>query len=209
MHIRCLRRLLILRTWRECRPCGHELRDIRTYIARRERSEETREGHAKRTEESRKKNSTKKKARKTEKYALLVHTIPQQVVQVLLRRCTHQPKAKPTDWNAPRKGAKTSGSIPSPPKSPEEVRLPEGQRNEGVTDGNAILSPAGDGHRRRTIVPLSRLILRGNCLTDAGAVALAPLVRASHSLMEVDLKGNSIGKKGKLALKKVVDRCLR
>lgn len=128
---------------------------------------------------------------------------------MLLRRCTHPPKAKPADWNAPHNGTKTAGSTPSPPKSPEDARLSGRQRDEGVTDGNAILLPADDGHRRRVVVPLSRLILRGNCVTDAGAVALAPLVQASHSLVEVDLRGNSIGKKGKLALKKVINRCLR
>lgn len=126
------------------------------------------------------------------------------MVQMLLRRCTHQPKANPARGNASDKSTKTAGAIPSPSRSPEEARLPEGQQDEGVDDGRATLFSARGGNQRRAIVPLSSLILRGNCVTDAGAVALAPLVEASHSLVEVDLRGNSIGKKGKLALKKVM-----
>lgn len=52
-------------------------------------------------------------------------------------------------------------------------------------------------------VHLSRLLLRGNKVTDAGALALCSLVEASPTLAEVDLRGNSIGRKGEAALKKV------
>ena len=138
---------------------------------------------------------------------LLVHTIPQQVVQMLLRGCTHQPKITPAKGNARDKGTNTAGSIQSPPKSPEEAGAAERQLDKGLDDRRAtLLFPAGGEDRRRVIVPLSRLILRGNCLTNAGAVALAPLVQASHSLVEIDLRSNSIGKKGKLTLKKVMIR---
>lgn len=128
---------------------------------------------------------------------------------MLLQRCTHQPKTEPAKkGNARYKGTTctTTGSIPSPPKSPEEIgAAAKRQRDEGVNSrGATLLFPAGDDVRSRAIVPLSRLILSWNYVTDAGAAALAPLVQASHSLVEVDLRGNSIGKKGKLALKKVM-----
>lgn len=57
-----------------------------------------------------------------------------------------------------------------------------------------------------TMMPLRCLLLRGNNLTDAGALALVPLVEASGSLAAIDLRGNRIGTKGELALKKVM-RC--
>ncbi|CAM9185733.1 unnamed protein product [Ectocarpus sp. 4 AP-2014] len=57
-----------------------------------------------------------------------------------------------------------------------------------------------------TIVPLRCLLLRGNNLTDAGALALVPLVEASGSLAAIDLRGNRIGTKGELALKKALTR---
>ena len=153
---------------------------------------------------------------------------------MLLRRCSfHQPKTAKTNKPPPCMGTETGGSGPVP-SSPCKMKagVPERQGlrdDEGVTfssvtqnpivdDRGASLLPTGDGDRRtradddrRTrvaIVPLSRLILSGNCLTDAGASALAPLVQASHSLEEVDLRGNCIGKKGKLALKKVKWRFL-
>lgn len=53
-------------------------------------------------------------------------------------------------------------------------------------------------------MPLRCLLLRGNNLTDAGALALVPLVEASGSLSAIDLRGNRIGTKGELALKKVM-----
>lgn len=52
-------------------------------------------------------------------------------------------------------------------------------------------------------VPLSRLLLRGNHVTDMGAFSLCPLVEASMTLIEIDLRDTSIGKRGQLALKKV------
>lgn len=55
-----------------------------------------------------------------------------------------------------------------------------------------------------TTIPLRCLLLRGNNLTDAGALALVPLVEASGSLAAIDLRGNRIGTKGELALKKVM-----
>lgn len=53
------------------------------------------------------------------------------------------------------------------------------------------------------VVPLARLLLRGNNITDAGALALIPLVRESPHVTELDLRDNAIGNNGKLALKKV------
>lgn len=53
------------------------------------------------------------------------------------------------------------------------------------------------------VVPLARLLLRGNNITDAGALALVPLVEGSPHLTELDLRDNAIGANGKLALKKV------
>ncbi|CAM9583693.1 unnamed protein product [Sphacelaria rigidula] len=52
-------------------------------------------------------------------------------------------------------------------------------------------------------MPLLRLILRGNQLSDSGAFALCPLVQSSISLSDLDLSGNYIGRKGALALQKV------
>ncbi|CAM9172713.1 unnamed protein product [Ectocarpus fasciculatus] len=57
-----------------------------------------------------------------------------------------------------------------------------------------------------TIMPLRCLLLRENNLTDAGALALVPLVEASGSLAAIDLRGNRIGTKGELALKKALTR---
>jgi len=53
-------------------------------------------------------------------------------------------------------------------------------------------------------VPLARLLLRGNDVSDSGALALAPLVRESPQLTTIDLRDNAIGSNGKLALKKVM-----
>lgn len=56
-------------------------------------------------------------------------------------------------------------------------------------------------------MPLARLLLRGNNISDAGALALVSLVKESPHLTELDLRDNAIGEKGKLALKKVLELC--
>lgn len=70
----------------------------------------------------------------------------------------------------------------------------------------------GDGHggasgpclQSVTIpVPLTSLLLSGNNVTDAGASALVSLVETSTSLVEIDLRGNAISKKGERTLRKV------
>lgn len=60
-----------------------------------------------------------------------------------------------------------------------------------------------DSSKLNAIVPLARLMLRGNNITDAGVLALVPLVEACATLQEVDLRGNAIGAEGTLALHKV------
>lgn len=72
------------------------------------------------------------------------------------------------------------------------------------------LDPPGDARVRHkgsskasAVVPLGRLLLRGNNITDAGALALVPLLKESPHVTELDLRDNAIGKNGKMALKKV------
>lgn len=59
--------------------------------------------------------------------------------------------------------------------------------------------------KANAVVLLTRLLLRGNSITDAGALALVPLVKESPHLTELDLRDNAIGANGKLALKKVTN----
>lgn len=69
---------------------------------------------------------------------------------------------------------------------PDDARV----RHEGSSKASAV-------------VPLGRLLLRGNNITDAGALALVPLLEESPHVTELDLRDNAIGKNGKMALKKV------
>ncbi|CAM9632649.1 unnamed protein product [Ectocarpus sp. 6 AP-2014] len=101
-----------------------------------------------------------------------------QVVRKLLRQCTDR-----------------SGAWPGAGAMYEQ----QGGAGEGGRNGQNTLSSS-------TIMPLRCLLLRGNNLTDAGALALVPLVEASSSLAAIDLRGNRIGTKGELALKKALTR---
>lgn len=58
--------------------------------------------------------------------------------------------------------------------------------------------------KANAVVPLARLLLRGNNITDAGALLLVPLVKGSPHMSELDLRDNAIGASGKEALKKVM-----
>ncbi|CAM9572880.1 unnamed protein product, partial [Scytosiphon promiscuus] len=60
--------------------------------------------------------------------------------------------------------------------------------------------------RASDAVTLTSLLLRGNNVTDAGAVALVPLVETSACLVEVDLRGNAISTKGERTLRKALKR---
>ncbi|CBJ26670.1 expressed unknown protein [Ectocarpus siliculosus] len=101
-----------------------------------------------------------------------------QVVRKLLRQCTDRSRA----W--PGAGA---------------MYEQQGGAGEDGRNGQNTLSSSA-------IMPLRCLLLRGNNLTDAGALALVPLVEASSSLAAIDLRGNRIGTKGELALKKALTR---
>lgn len=79
------------------------------------------------------------------------------------------------------------------------ILAPEKQLNNPGKD-----HPRDEGwSKANTVVPLARLLLRGNNITDAGAMALVPLVEGSPHVVELDLRDNAIGANGKLALKKV------
>ncbi|CAM9153012.1 unnamed protein product, partial [Ectocarpus sp. 8 AP-2014] len=101
-----------------------------------------------------------------------------QVVRKLLRQCTDRSQA----W--PRAGA---------------MHEQQGGAGKDGRNGQNTLSSS-------TVMPLRCLLLTGNNLTDAGALALVPLVEASGSLAAIDLRGNRIGTKGELALKKALTR---
>ncbi|CAB1111236.1 unnamed protein product [Ectocarpus sp. CCAP 1310/34] len=99
-----------------------------------------------------------------------------QVVRKLLRQCTDRSRA----WSG-------AGAM----------HEQQGGAGKDGRNGQNTLSSS-------TIMPLRCLLLRGNNLTDAGAIALVPLVEASCSLAAIDLRGNRIETKGELALKKVM-----
>ncbi|CAM9749611.1 unnamed protein product, partial [Ectocarpus sp. 12 AP-2014] len=101
-----------------------------------------------------------------------------QVVRKLLRQCTGRSRA----W--PGAGA---------------IYDQQGGAGKDGRNGQNNLSSS-------TMMPLRCLLLRGNNLTDAGALALVPLVEASGSLAAIDLRGNRIGTKGELALQKALTR---
>lgn len=103
--------------------------------------------------------------------------VPEQVVDKVLRSWVHRPQVDPTG-----------------------AALSQEPRTAGVDGMN------GAGSSTTTmngVVPLARLMLRGNSITDAGVLALVPLVEASVTLEEVDLRGNAIGTQGQLALHNV------
>lgn len=100
------------------------------------------------------------------------------VVRKILRMCIHQPQTQLSGET----GVKQRG---------------EGNnqdRRNSANRSNAFPS-----------VPLARLLLRGNDVSDSGALALAPLVKESPHLTAIDLRDNAIGSNGKLALKKVTE----
>lgn len=96
----------------------------------------------------------------------------------------------------------------SPPTSPKKGTSAEYCKGNRSTKSNASASTfviTDDVREHPNFVPLSVMVLRGNSLTDAGVLALCPLVEASATLKEIDLRDNLIGTTAQVALKKVVD----
>lgn len=126
---------------------------------------------------------------------------------MLLPRCT-QRKVRRTspDKQGLHPTKKTPNSL-SPPRSSKKGTPAEDCKGNSTTSGDAPASSfldTDDDRKRSDFVPLSVLILRGNSLTDAGALLLCPLVEASATLKEVDLRDNLISDTAQGALKKVV-----
>lgn len=97
------------------------------------------------------------------------------VIRKVLRTCTYQPQTHA----AGETGAKQRAAR-------------DEDRRKGSNPSHAFPT-----------VPLARLLLRGNNVSDTGALALARLVKESPHLKTIDLRDNAIGAKGKLALQKV------
>lgn len=95
-----------------------------------------------------------------------------------------------------------------PPTSPKEGTSAEYCEGNNTTNRESSASTfldTDDVREHPKFVLLSVMVLRGNSLTDAGALALCPLVEASVTLKEIDLRDNLIGNTARMALKKVFD----
>lgn len=125
---------------------------------------------------------------------------------MLLLRCTHRQSGRASadalGLHTTKKIADTLSSPSSPKKgTPPAEHCEANETDRGVSpatlwvDNTAVQGPH--------CVPLAVMILRGNYLTDAGALALCPLVEASATLKEIDLRGNFIDNTARAALKKV------
>lgn len=145
---------------------------------------------------------------------LVTHTFPAlrgiQVVRKLLKNCTPPtsadqiPNIDPPTLSPTQRMASPS----TRPTTSAAVRKTTRSRPAWIGDetltGKPSDTPAQDQAQATRVVPLSRLILSGNYVTDMGALTLCPLVEASATLAEIDLRDTFIGRKGELVLKKVV-----
>uniref|UniRef100_A0A7S1XLB6 Uncharacterized protein n=1 Tax=Phaeomonas parva TaxID=124430 RepID=A0A7S1XLB6_9STRA len=147
------------------------------------------------------------------------HKLVLKLVSEQLRRATTRrpvsPQHSPTRGSPSRRRIFDDGAEPQPEAKEISIRLPQCLIDDHSAHGivHLILGPEEDAHRllldgddavETHKDDLGMIVLRGNELTSAGALALARLVSASHTLRSLDLRDCRIGERGIKALEEAL-----